>query len=71
MEQVIAGVIEKTLVGGAFLFLLYNYVKKVVVTNDKIVQTLGEISATLVTMNHRIERVEDELEILKGGVKHG
>ena len=41
MEQLIASLLEKTLVGGAFIYLLHYFVNKQAVTLDKIADTLG------------------------------
>lgn len=59
LESIIVGVLEKTLVGGAFLFLLYHYVTKVVVTLDRIAETMNR-------MDLRFSHVEKRLDKLEG-----
>jgi hypothetical protein len=60
MEQVIAGIFEKSLVGGAFLYLLYMFIAKFSVSQEMIVKTLGEISQTLSTLDERVKKLEGE-----------
>lgn len=59
MEEVIANVLEKTLVGGAFVLLLWHYVTKVTVTLDRIAETMNR-------MDLRFEHVEKRLDRLEG-----
>ena len=60
MEQLIASLLEKTLVGGAFIYLLHSFVNKQAVTLDKIADTLGKVSETLASLEQRVEKLEEK-----------
>lgn len=60
MEQLIANLLEKSLVGGAFIYLLYMFITKFSVSQELIVKTLGEISHTLSTLDERVKKLEGE-----------
>ena len=66
MEQIIAGVLEKTLVGGAFLFLLYHNNVTLAKSVQEISRTLTNVSKTMNRMDTRMAQVEKDVEILKG-----
>lgn len=65
MEEVIAQVIEKSLIGGAFLFMLYHNNVTFAGTLKEVSQTLGTISSTMNRMDMRMEQVEKDVEVLK------
>jgi hypothetical protein len=62
MEQVIASVIEKSLIGGAFLWLLYHNQVNVLSTVKEISNTLTEVVTTLHKMDLRMEQVERRID---------
>ncbi len=66
MEQIIAGVIEKSLVGGAFLWLLYQYTTIITKSVNQIATTLAKVSSTMTSMDKRMAQVEKDIEELKG-----
>jgi hypothetical protein len=68
-EEVIAGLLEKSLVGGAFIYMLHFFLGKFASTLDNVSSTLDDVSTTLVNMNSRMEKVEQRLEKLEGGDK--
>lgn len=70
MEQVIASILEKSLVGGAFLFLLYHNNVTLAGSIKEVANTLAEISKTMLSMDRRMEQVEKDVEKLKDGVRH-
>ena len=65
MQEIIASVIEKSLVGGAFLFLLYHNNVTITGAIRDIATTLGEVSTTMNRMDIRMEQVEKDVEELK------
>ena len=65
MEAVVASLLEKTLVGGAFIYLLHYFVNKQSVTLDRIAETLGKVSETLVSMDNRMGQLEQRVEELE------
>lgn len=62
MEDIIASVLEKTLVGGAFLFLLYHNNVNVLGAIRDIATTLTEVVTTLHKMDMRMEQVEKRID---------
>jgi hypothetical protein len=62
MEQIIAGVIEKSLIGGAFLFLLYHNNVNVLGALREISGTLNSVVQTLNKMDLRMEQVEKRID---------
>jgi hypothetical protein len=69
METLWTSIAEKTVVGGAFLYMLYFFLNRFVGTQDRIVDTLVQITGTLTSMNTRLDRLEAEISELKEGVK--
>ena len=65
MEQLIAGVLEKSLIGGAFLYLLWHNNITLVNSVKDIALTLTDVSNTLIKMDKRMEQVEQDVELLK------
>jgi hypothetical protein len=67
MEEVIYGLLEKSLVGGAFLYLLYMFVTKFSTSQEMIVKemvkmskALNNVSNTLSTLDERVRKLEEE-----------
>jgi hypothetical protein len=60
MEELIQGILEKSLVGGAFLYLLYMFTTKFNVTLERIADTLVEVSKSLNNLDERVRKLEDE-----------
>ena len=60
-----AQVLEKSLIGGAFLFMLYHNNVTFAGTLKEVAQTLGNISATMNRMDMRMEQLEEDVEALK------
>jgi hypothetical protein len=60
METIIASVIEKSLVGGAFIYLLYMFTTKFNTTLEKIADTLVHVSNTLNNLDERVKKLEGE-----------
>ena len=65
MEEIIASLLEKSLIGGAFLFLLYFLVNKCIVQLENISNSLVAVSNTLVHIDNRIILVEKRLDKLE------
>lgn len=59
-EQLIATVVEKSLVGGAFIYLLYMFTNKFNVTLEKVADTLVDVSQTLNNLDERVKKLEEE-----------
>jgi hypothetical protein len=60
MEELIQGILEKSLVGGAFLYLLYMFTTKFNVTLERIADTLVEVSKSLNNLDERVRKLEDD-----------
>lgn len=65
MEQLIVGLLEKSLVGGAFIYLLWTFVTKFNVSLEKIADTLVGVSGTLSRIDKRMEVLEQRVEHLE------
>lgn len=66
MEQLIAGLLEKSLVGGAFVYMLHYFLgrfsttlEEVSITMSGVLTTLGDISDTMQNMDARITKLEE------------
>jgi hypothetical protein len=69
MDELIMKIIENSLIGGAFLFLLYQFVTKFTKTQENIVsalaqmsKTMGEMSIYLKSLDDRVKDLEDKKE---------
>lgn len=69
MEQVIAGILEKTLVGGAFLYLLYKFTSDFSVSQKDIVKGLTQIAGGMTKMSKTLVDVSTSLHNLDDRVK--
>lgn len=67
IEQVVADVIEKSLVGGAFLILLFYFLGSFSKSVNSIAENMVNVSNTLDKVNTRLESVEQRLEHLERG----
>lgn len=67
MDALIASILEKTLVGGAFIYLLHYFVTKFSATLERISHTLERISNTLLRMDIRFENLEKRVDQLEKG----
>lgn len=72
MEEVIISLLEKSIVGGAFVYLLYyftTFLSKLLgdmsTTIEKLGETLTSISNTLTKMDMRMESVEQRIKRLE------
>lgn len=68
MEELIYGILEKSLVGGAFLYLLYMYTTKFVTTQEKIVDGLLDMQKGQVEMSKTMSDISETLSDLDGRV---
>ena len=59
MEEAIIGVLENSLVGGAFVYMLYYITKNFKDALDKNTDKLEQISDTLEMMDRRIAKLEE------------
>lgn len=65
MEEMIAGIMEKTLVGGAFIYLLHYFIAKNNVTMESIAKSLENVANTLLKMDIRLEQLEKRIHELE------
>lgn len=65
MEQLIANIIEKSLVGGAFIYMLHYFFTQFSASLEKVTSTLDDISSTMRTMDARMQSVERRIERLE------
>lgn len=60
MEEVIASILEKSLIGGSFLYMLWMFTNKFNVTLEKIANTLVDVSNSLHNLDERVKKLEEE-----------
>lgn len=60
MENIIASLLEKSLVGGAFLYMLWMFTTKFNVTLENIADTLHQVSHTLTSLENRVSKLEEK-----------
>lgn len=65
MEELILKIIENSLVGGAFMFLLYQFVTKFTKTQEDIVTALSGIANTLVQISDSLETLDERVKALE------
>lgn len=65
MEAVIASVIEKSLIGGAFIYMLHFFLTKFSTSLEQVTSTLNDISNTMKIMDTRMEGVEERIQNLE------
>lgn len=65
MEELILKIIENSLVGGAFLFLLYQFVTKFTATQERIVTTLTDVSQALTSISSTLEKLDERVKALE------
>ncbi len=72
MEQLIVGVIEKSLVGGAFIYMLHYFftqfsrsLEKATVSLEKVTAILDDISNMIIIMDARMQGFEQRVEKLE------
>jgi hypothetical protein len=72
MDELILKIIENSLVGGAFLFLLYQFTTKFTVSQERIVEGLAEMqkgqlemSNTLSDVSHTLSNLDDRVRALE------
>lgn len=58
MEETFASLLETSLIGGGFVFLLYHYVTRVTSTMERIADTLKGIDARMYTLERRMNRLD-------------
>lgn len=69
-EAIVASLLEKTLVGGAFIYMLHYFLTKFSKTLETISSHMSQISETLFRINVRLDNVEERLDKLEGVIKH-
>lgn len=69
VEELILSVAEKSIVGGAFLYMLYFFIGRFSTTQEKISDTLNRVCDVLIGMNLRLEQLEKRISALEGGDK--
>lgn len=65
MEQIIASVIEKSLIGGAFVYMLHYFLTQFSASLEKVTTTLEDVSNAMKMMNARMQSVEQRIERLE------
>ena len=65
MEQVVASIVEKSLVGGAFVYMLHYFLNRFSASLEKVTSTLDDISNTMRMMDARMHSVEQRIEKLE------
>jgi hypothetical protein len=66
LEEIIANLAQKSLVDGAFLYLLYHFVTRFSATQDTIVTKMGEISNTLTDVSNTLATLDERVRKLEG-----
>lgn len=67
-NSILADVLEKGVVGGCFMYLLYMFVHKFSKTQDDIAHTLEDISHTMERMDERMGKLEERVYHLEGRI---
>jgi hypothetical protein len=65
VEELILKIIENSLIGGAFLFLLYQFVTKFTKTQEDIVSGLTQMSTTLVKVSETLNNLDERVKALE------
>lgn len=65
MEELILKIIENSLIGGAFLFLLYQFVTKFTTSQENIVSGLTQITNTLIEVSNSLKTLDDRVKALE------
>lgn len=65
MEELILKVIENSLVGGAFLFLLYQFVTKFTATQQSIVSALTTMGETMINISNTLKNLDERVKALE------
>lgn len=65
MEELILKIIENSLIGGAFLFLLYQFVTKFTATQQSIVSALNEMTKAMTEMSIYLKRLDERVSELE------
>ena len=65
MEDVFISVLEKSVVGGAFMYLLYHFISRFTCSLTDVSNTLRQISQTMNSMDMRMEQMEKRIEKLE------
>lgn len=65
-EQLIASILEKSLIGGAFIYMLHYFLGRFDKTLNELGNTLKDVSEILVTMNVRLDLIEKRIDLLEG-----
>lgn len=63
--------LEKTLIGGAFVYMLHYFLGRFSTTLEGVGKTLEGVSHTLLKMNERLDSIEKRMEKVEGEVKLG
>jgi len=62
MEAIIANLIEKSLIGGAFVYLLHYFLGRFSTALENVSKTLEGVSKTLLRMNLRLDSIEKRMD---------
>ena len=62
METIIASVFEKSIVYGAFLWLLYHILGEFNLALKENSKTMKEMSKTMLSLDKRLEKIESQRE---------
>jgi hypothetical protein len=68
LEELIASLLEKSLIGGCFIYLLYYVVQNMKSITDSlgcVGETLKEVSGTLLKIDLRVEMLEKRMNTLE------
>jgi hypothetical protein len=63
MEQILISILENSIVGGSFVYMLFYITKNFKEALDKNTDQLEQISNTLNTMDQRISKLEEGVDI--------
>lgn len=71
MEQVLGSILESTIIGGAFMYMLHRFLNNFSNTLVRIADTQESTVGTLLKMDLRLELLEKRLSDLEGGDNRG
>lgn len=64
-EAFIASLLEKSIVAGAFVYMLYHFLGRFSASLEAVSRTLEKISRTLYKMDTRLDDIEKRIDIIE------
>lgn len=65
MEELIFAIIEKSLVGGAFIYMLHYFLVRFSKALEAVGENLENVSRALLKMNARLDNIEKRIDTIE------